>query len=357
MEFFDRVVYGNALSAWTLAVVLFVVVLFAGKLVVRQLIRGVGALARRTDTSLDDLLAGLLETTQGFFFFFVGFYAGTLVLSLPARVGNLIDKAVILAVFLQAAVWANAATTFFWRRYREQRLAADPAAATSLGVLAFVIRMVVWTVILLVALDNLGIDVTTLVAGLGVGGVAVALAVQNILGDLFASLSIALDKPFVVGDFIEVGEFIGTVEYVGLKTTRVRSLSGEQLILSNSDLLSSRIRNFKRMQERRILFVFGVLYETPRDTVARIPGIVREIIQSQKLARFDRAHFKTFGASALDFEVVYYVLDPNFNVYMDVQQAINLEMIRRFESERVSFAYPTRTVYVTMVPAAANATG
>jgi small-conductance mechanosensitive channel len=185
-----------------------------------------------------------------------------------------------------------------------------------------------------------------LVAGLGIGGIAVALALQNVLGDLFASLSIILDKPFVLGDFIIVGDLLGVVEKIGLKTTRVRSLSGEQLIFANSDLLSSRIRNFKRMQERRIAFGFGVLYQTKPEQLEAIPGMVKGIIEGQENARFDRAHFKGFGESAYDFEVVYFLNTPDYVAYMDCQQAINLGICRGLAERGVEFAYPTRTIYL-----------
>jgi small-conductance mechanosensitive channel len=230
------------------------------------------------------------------------------------------------------------------RRQVRKALADDPADATTLNALGFVGRILLWSVLLLMALANLGIQIGPLLAGLGVGGIAVALALQNILGDLFASLSIVLDKPFVVGDFVVVGDLAGTVEYVGLKTTRVRSLSGEQLVFSNSDLLSSRIRNYKRMQERRIAFTVGVTYQTARERLAEIPLIAREIIEAQENARFDRAHFKAFGAFSLDFEIVYYVLDPDYNAYMNVQQAINLALYERFEAAAIEFAFPTQTL-------------
>jgi small-conductance mechanosensitive channel len=196
------------------------------------------------------------------------------------------------------------------------------------------------------ALDNLGVNVTALVAGLGVGGVAVALAVQNILGDLFASLSIVLDKPFVLGDFIIVGELLGAVENIGIKTTRVRSLSGEQLIFSNNDLLNSRIRNFGRMAERRVVFQLGVVYGTPKAKLEQIPAIIRSAIEAQQQTRFDRSHFAGYGDFSLDFENVYYVLDRDYNVYMDIQQAINLEIYGRFAEDGIEFAYPTQTLYL-----------
>jgi len=173
--------------------------------------------------------------------------------------------------------------------------------------------------------------------------------VQNVLGDLFASLSIVLDKPFAVGDFLIIDEHMGAVEHVGLKTTRIRSLSGEQLVFSNSDLLKSRIRNYGRMFERRVVFKFAVTYQTPRDKLKIIPQIVRESILELDKVRFDRAHFQAYGASSLDFEIVYYVLAPDYNLYMDIQQAINLRIHERFEQEGIDFAYPTQTVYVHRV--------
>ncbi|HSB55513.1 MAG TPA: mechanosensitive ion channel family protein, partial [Gemmatimonadales bacterium] len=207
-------------------------------------------------------------------------------------------------------------------------------------------RSLLWVVLVLLVLDNLGVNISTLMAGLGIGGVAIALATQNILGDLFASLSIVLDKPFVVGDFIVVGDLMGTVERVGLKTTRLRSLSGEQLIFANADLLGSRVRNFKRMSERRVLFDLGVTYETQAATLSRIPAMLREIVDAERGVRFDRAHLRSFDASAVTFEVVYYILDPDYNRFMDTQQRINLAIFRRFEAENVEFAYPTQTLYV-----------
>lgn len=198
---------------------------------------------------------------------------------------------------------------------------------------------------------------TALVAGLGVGGIAVALAAQNILGDLFASLTIVFDKPFLIGDFIIVGEHLGTVEHIGLKTTRLRSLTGEQLVFSNTDLLNSRIRNFKRMQERRIVFTIGVSYGTPYHAIAAIPGIIRNIVEDTAQVRFDRAHFKEYGTYSLNFEVVYWVLSPEFALYMDIQQQINLEIFRRFEEEGIQFALPMQNLYLRNGSFTAPATG
>jgi small-conductance mechanosensitive channel len=203
-----------------------------------------------------------------------------------------------------------------------------------------------WLAILLLALDNLGFNVTALIAGLGVGGVAVALAVQNILGDLFASLSILIDKPFVVGDFIVIDDYMGSVEHVGLKTTRVRSLSGEQLVFSNSDLLKSRLRNYGRMFERRVVFTLGVTYQTPREQLKQIPAILKAAVEAQERTRFDRSHFAKYGDFSLNFETVYYVLGPDYTLYMNIQQAINLYVHEQFEQAGIDFAYPTQTLLV-----------
>jgi small-conductance mechanosensitive channel len=215
-----------------------------------------------------------------------------------------------------------------------------------MSALAFLGKLALWTVAFLLILDNLGVDITTLIAGLGVGGIAVALAAQNVLGDLFASLSIVMDKPFVLGDFIVVGDFQGTVEHIGLKTTRLRSLSGELLVFPNSDLLTSRIRNFKHMQERRVVFAIGVTYETALSELQEIPQIIKEAITSQEQTRFDRAHLQRFGESALIYEAVYFVSVPDYALYMDIQQRVNFRLLEGFASRGIEFAYPTQTVHL-----------
>jgi small-conductance mechanosensitive channel len=217
---------------------------------------------------------------------------------------------------------------------------------SGIAVTTLIVRVIVWAFVVLLILDNLGFNITTLVAGLGVGGIAIAMASQNILADLFASLSILLDKPFKVGDFITVGEFLGSVEYIGLKTTRLRSLGGEQLIFSNTDLLSSRIRNYKRMLERRIAFTVGVEYDTEYEKLERIPGMIKDIILSVDVTRFDRSHFISYGDFSLNIETVYYVLSADYTTYADVQQEINLKLFKKFKEEGIVFAFPTQTIHL-----------
>lgn len=346
MPVLNLTLYGNTLGTWlTAAVVVFGTLLALG-LVRRMLLGRLSAIMDRTQTDLDNLAVQLLHRTHFLFLLVLAVYAGTLVLKLDARVLQVMRGALVIALSLQAAVWGNTLISYWLQRYRQRAADQDASVATTVSALGFISRLVLWTAILLVALQNLNIKVDALIAGLGIGGIAVALAVQNILGDLFASLSIVLDKPFLIGDFIIVGEYMGTVEHIGLKTTRIRSLSGEQVVFANADLLNSRIRNYKRMQERRILFGFGVTYQTPADTLESIPAMVREIIEAQPHTRFDRAHFKAYGASSLDFEVVYYMLLPDYTLYMDTQQTINLALLRRFAAEGIEFAYPTQTIFL-----------
>jgi small-conductance mechanosensitive channel len=350
--FWDTVFWGNTVMRWTVALGVAIGVVLALRIVAGLVAAQMRRLAGATENDVDDLIANLLDRTKLLFVVIVGVWAGSHALTLGPRAEQIVRGILVLGLLLQAAFWATAFVNYGLARYEKSVEDEDPGVATAMGAVSFLARLVIWAVITLIALDTLGIDITALIAGLGVGGIAVALAVQNVLGDLFASLAIILDKPFVVGDFIIVGSEMGTVEHVGLKTTRVHSLSGEQLVISNSDLLSSRIRNFKRMDERRVVFEVGVVYGTPAAKLKRVPDIVREAIESRENARFDRSHFKSFGASSLDYETVYYMTVPDYNSYMDTQQAINLELYQRFEVEGLEFAYPTRTLFVRSEDAA-----
>jgi len=347
MSFLNKIWYGNTLGTWLIALLVVFGVMGFVRLLTGVILRRLSASAKKTATDVDDFIADLLKRTKWLLLLLLSLYAATFIVTLPPKVDKVLSTIAVIALLMQAAIWAGAGVTFWLTRYRKRKLEEDPATATTFSALGFVIRLALWSVVLLLILDNLGIDITALVTGLGIGGIAVALAMQNVLGDLFASLSIVLDKPFVIGDFIIVGDLMGTVEKVGLKTTRVRSLSGEQLVFGNHDLLQSRIRNYKRMFERRILFSFGVTYQTPADTLEAIPGMVREIIESLQDTRFDRAHFKEYGNFSLNFEVVYYVANPDYNIYMDKQQAINLALYRRFKEEGIEFAYPTQTLFLS----------
>ena len=276
--------------------------------------------------------------------------AAQFVEQIPAKYLPNINKVVILIAIFQLFSWGNYSIEYWIDKKSNHGM--DPARATTMKALGFLGKLGLWVVLVLLALDNMGVNVTTLVAGLGVGGVAVALAVQNILGDLFASLTIVLDRPFVLGDFVVIGDFKGTIEHIGLKTTRIRSVSGEQLVFSNSDLLQSRIRNFKRMRERRVEFTVGVVYQTSLEKLKKLPLILQQAVESEKggLVRFDRSFFKAYGPSSVDFECTYWVLDPDYDQFAKIHQEINYKIFEIFEKENIQFAYPTQTLFIEKNP-------
>ena len=345
-------IFSNSAIDWLLAggiAILIVIVLLAARRVVR------GQLQRLLATERTELLELPLEvlsrTTLGFFLV-LALVVGLKSLEMSAATSGVLDKMLTIALFWQAGVWIAAGVRGWLERKRKRSMTTDRAVAGSLGIIGFILNVMVWAMVLLLTLDNLGVDITALVAGLGIGGVAVALALQNILGDLFASLSITLDRPFVVGDFLILNDYLGAVEHIGIKSTRLRSLSGEQIVISNADLLGSRIRNYGRMNERRVVFATTVVYETPVEQIERIPQLIRQIVESQPDTRFDRCHFAKHGSASLDFETVYYVLSADYNKYMDTQQAINLRLHKEFARMSVQFAYPTqRILFESNLPA------
>ncbi|MFO7171343.1 MAG: mechanosensitive ion channel family protein [Bacillota bacterium] len=347
-SFSISILFENGWGRWATALGIAALVLGAGRLLQRVVLQRLRQMAERTETDLDDAAVDLLQRTRWFFFLALALWSGSQVLLLDPWVEDALRKILVTASFLQVALWGSGLITHLVDRYTRRLLEDDAVTATTISALGVVGRIILWILIALLALENLftGLNLSALIAGLGIGGIAVGLAVQSILGDLFASLSIVLDKPFVIGDFIVVDNLMGTVEHIGLKSTRIRSLTGEQIIFGNSDLLKCRIRNYKRMQERRVVFHLRVPHQTPVEKLEAIPGILREIISAQPHARFDRAHFASFGNDALLFEVVYWVTVPDYNVYMDVQQAINLAICRRFAAEGIGFAYPTQTVHL-----------
>jgi small-conductance mechanosensitive channel len=346
MTFLHRVIAGNEVWAWFVALGICVACFAFLRLAKWAIHRRLLAREQRAPSEFTRLMADLTRRTQVLFLFAISLFAASLVLNLPPTASRGISILAILALLTQVAMWGNRLITYWVSREIRRHLEKekDAAAATTLNAVGYMAKIALWTVVLLIALENIGVDITALIAGLGIAGVAIAFALQNVLGDLFASISIVVDKPFLVGDFIVVEDISGTVERIGLKTTRIRSLTGEQVVLANSALLDSRIRNYKRMRERRIAFSFGVVYDTPPELLEQIPKTVREIIAGIPNTRFDRAHFKEYGNFALIFEVVYYVLSPDYNLYMDTQQAINLGLKRRFKEMGIEFAYPTQVV-------------
>ena len=270
-------------------------------------------------------------------------YLSVLLLSPPENVMVFLRVIVIVLVTWYVIRLIDSSIDAAFTAYAEKR---GETGTKRIRPLMAVINLVVWLIALVFLLDNLGIEISAIVAGLGIGGIAVALAAQALLGDLFSYFVIFFDRPFELGDFLIFDDVLGTVEHIGLKTTQIRSLGGERIVVSNSSLTGSRVRNYKHMTERRILFSFGVTYDTGSAKLREIPEVLRGIIEAEEQARFDRAHFKAYGASSLDFEVVYYVLSPDYNLYMDIQQRINVSLYEALEEREIEFAFPTRTVYL-----------
>lgn len=317
--------------------------------VLRFAVSRAGRIAQHTTTRIDDFLVSVLAGTNRFLILLASVLIGVGVLDLPERWHNRVEHLWFLALAVQMGLWMNRAVQAGLAAYHEKHTAgsANPQQVSAAGTLmAWGASTLVWAVVLLSILANLGVNITAFVASLGVGGIAIALAVQNILGDLFASVSIAVDKPFEVGDFVVIGSIAGTVERIGLKTTRIRSLQGEQIVMSNTELLKQTINNYKRLQTRRIVFGFGVTYDTTPEQAEQVSAIVKSVVSASERVKFDRAHFKGFGESSLDYEVVYIVQDAAFNTYMDEQQRINLGLMRELAAIGVQFAFPTRTVVV-----------
>jgi small-conductance mechanosensitive channel len=291
------------------------------------------------------LIGYLIGNTKQILFFAVALDAAQGSLALPDRVQRAVSNTVMILILIQVGLWA-ARSVRFYLEMKERERGADRVFSGSLDIISFVARMLIWSLLILVALDNFGVNITALLAGLGVGGVAVALALQNVLGDLFASLSIALDKPFVIGDSLTIDTFIGKVEHIGIKTTRLRSESGEQIILSNADILKSRVRNFGRLSEQRILATIRVGFDTPTDKLQALPRLLERIVREHSQARFERCHLKTLGESALQFELSYFVQQPAANPILDLQQAVNFRIIDELKRLGVEFAYPAEVVFL-----------
>jgi len=350
-------IFNNSAIAWLIAGAVFagaLALFITARAFVRRYHKKLLTTAR---TEILEIPAEVLSRTTLLFFIAVALFLSLHTLKVGPAGEKFMYSAITIALFWQAGVWAVAAANGWLDRKRRASMETNRAVVGSLGIIGFIINVVIWAMVLLLTLDNLGVNITALVAGLGIGGIAVALALQNVLGDLFASLSIALDQPFVVGDFLNVDDFLGSVEYIGIKTTRLRSLSGEQIIISNGNLLGSRVRNYGRMKERRVVFAIGVTYETPVELVEKIPPLIRTIVEAQKDTRFDRSHFQKHGASSLDFETVYFVLSSDYNKYMDIQQAINFSLHRKFAELGIEFAYPTQRLIIDPVKMAAAAEG
>lgn len=335
---------GNSVKAYFIALAAFVVLLIVFKIFQLVVLRRLAKLALKTKTDIDDAIIKIVQSVRPPFYMFLAFYFALYFLSFTDRVRQVINALLIIwIIFLVVKAVEILINHIVNKSVGQEKEKSAQAAAKTVGLLA---KVVIWCFGLLLLLSNLGVNITSLVAGLGIGGLAIALAAQNILTDLFSSFAIYFDKPFIIGDFIAVGDKKGTVEKIGIKTTRIKSPQGEEIVMSNKELTSAQIQNFGKMKERRIIFSIGVVYETKPEKLKMIPDIIKGIIESVKDTRFDRAHFKQFDDSALTFEIVYYVTSSDYVEFMDMQQDINFKIFDAFAKEKISMAYPTQTLYI-----------
>jgi small-conductance mechanosensitive channel len=342
-SFLSRVYWGNTVINYCIAVLILLTGLLALHIIKGIVMGRLEKWAARTTTTIDDFLVKIIEKTGLPILYVLFFYGAVNYLILTPEIRHVMRNLMIVVVTFFILRLGTMLIEYALTSYLQHNKYEDSRRKEVKGMI-LIIKIVLWSVAIVFLLDNFGYNVTTIITGLGIGGVAIALASQNILSDLFCYFVIFFDRPFEIGDFIIVGDKMGGVEHIGIKTTRLRSLGGEELIFSNKDLTDSRIHNYKRMQKRRILFQIDVVYETTPEMVEKIPQMLREIVESVQNLTFDRAHFASYGAFSLKYEVVYYVLTGDYNKYMDIQQEINFKIFRKFTQLGIGFAYPTQTL-------------
>ncbi len=348
LEILKQVYLGNTVNDYLYSVLMIAAGAVLVLVIKSILLARIRLVISRTETDIDDEVLHAVEKNIMPLLYYSVLFIGMMRLTLNPVISKILNvTGVVITVFFGAKLLVSL-IMFFIRRYWRNK-GVEEEKSNTIVLLGTIIKILIWSIALIILLDNLGVKISGLIAGLGVGGVAIAFASQAILGDVFNYFTIFFDRPFEIGDFIIIDQYLGVVEHIGIKSTRIRSLSGEQLVFSNSDLTSSRLRNYKRMYERRVSFEFGVVYQTTADQLERIPGIAKDIIENIEQTRFDRAHFASFGDFSLVFEVVYYVLNSDFAVYRDIQQKVNLELKRRLEEINVEFAFPTQSIYLQKV--------
>jgi len=346
MNFLTQTFYNNTGREYVLALLVFIGVLIVLKIFKVIIIAKLKKLAKKSKTDFDDVIINIFSNLKPPLYFLIALYLGIKSIILP----DLANK-IIYILFLFFIVYETISALqkiieyIAYKAMLRNGKENEEANKSAIRTLSVVIKIVLWSLGLILILGNLGVDVTSLIAGLGIGGVAIALAMQNILGDIFASFSIIIDKPFQVGDFIKIGNDLGTVEKIGIKTTRLRTPDGEQLIIGNKELTDTRVQNFKRLEKRRALFSLGIIYETEKEKLEKIPELIKNIITQNTAIEFDRCHFKSFGDSGLNFEIAFYVNSQDYVEYLDAVQEINLKIFEVFNKEKIEFAYPTSVEY------------
>ncbi|MEC9489637.1 MAG: mechanosensitive ion channel family protein [Halanaerobiales bacterium] len=338
------ILLNNSIGNYVLALLFLFTVIFIVKIFDKFLLEKMNLFVGRFSRSFSVLLKKTIKKRIYPLLYLFTLYLAFKELETSTQIDNVINLTLMILTVIFVVLAALDIITYSLKKYWAKKQRSEEQQKV-LTISLFLAKIIVWIIAFLFVLDNLDIQITGLITGLGIGGVAIAFAAQNILTDLFNYFTIFFDKPFDIGDFIITGEYRGTIEHIGVKSTRIRSLSGEQLIISNTDLVNSRINNYKRMKQRRINFSFGLTYDTSLEKLKKVPAIVEDIIRSLDNTEFDRAHFTEFAASSLLFQVVYYVKDSDYKLYMDIQQQINFNLKEKLEELGVSFAFPTQTIH------------
>lgn len=340
----DTIFLNNRIFDYLVSFLLFLLFLTVFKIFQKIVLKKLESFSEKTETELDETLVEAIKKIKPSFYLFVSLYLAVKFLNIPSIAIQVLDGALIAFVVYQIIISLHIIIDYFIERhFIKEKDEGTKSAIINLGKIG---KAFLWAFGILLVVSNFGINVTSLIAGLGIGGLAIAIAMQNILSDLFSSFVIHFDKPFTPGDFIIVGDYMGVVDKVGIKTTRIKALQGEEIVISNNELVQSRIQNFKKMKERRVVFNFGVEYGTPTKKLKSISKIVEELVNKEELVRLDRVHFTKFGESSLDFEVAYYILSGDYTEFMDAHQSILLQVKESLEKEKVSMAFPTRTVHL-----------
>jgi len=348
-DFLQQTYFQNRIIDYIISIAIFILLVISIKIIKSILLKKLlQTWAKKTTTKIDDKFVKAFEERIKTFLnlvYFGAFYISIKQLTIDSHIERFFNIFIIILLTFFGIRFLLSITIYGLETYWVKK-EKDQGKKQALKGIITIIKIIIWGIFLIIILDNLGIKISALVAGLGIGGIAIALAAQSVLGDLFSYFIIFFDRPFEIGDFIIIGDFLGTVEDIGIKTTRLRSLGGEELIFSNQDLTNSRVRNYKRMNRRRIVFKFGVIYQTTLTQLKKIPQIVEEIITQIPETTFDRAHFASYADFSLNFEIVYHINNSDYNKYMDIQQEINFQLKEAFEKEGIDFAYPTQTVFL-----------
>jgi len=343
MTFHEAIIGGGYSSA----IGVFIVSLLVLYIIKNIIIVRIKKFASKTKTHIDDILIESAGKIAWPFYFVIALYISFQFVVLPAVVEKSLDYIALIVITYYLVKALSIAIDYLVTRHVEEKAKSGKAhQASVIKLTSSVARVTLWIIAVIFILSNLGFNISSLIAGLGIGGIALALALQNVLGDIFSSISIYLDKPFEVGDFIIVGDDMGVVKKIGIKSTRLETLHGQELIVSNKELTTIRINNYKKMKKRRIVFSIGVVYETKTEKLEKIPKITAEIFKKVKNAELDRVNFREFGPYSLNYEIVYYMLDPNYTEYIKAQEKINLELKREFEKEKIDMAFPSQTLYL-----------